>query len=989
MALTATLGLAGCQTTSGTNPPSKPAPSASRVLPKAGELPTPPGVDRRQLVPREEAALQRATESFEQIAQSLESTPLRQMLAQIRPAVEAQPQQDVPLQAQLAYVQGKTALMQGQVQQGITLLRQAMGMAPQDPGIARLLAWAWLSVGNRNAAAACLEQAVRNDPDDIDSLFKLGRLHLDRGQWREALTYFLHAQGIVGALEQPSPALERISQYYIGGALEAGGHDQAAMEKYLAALAGPLPDNDLHGPTHHLMMLMRQSGIIWQAIGDMHLRLDQPGQALEAYQQAVSRGVPQLGSWVARYAYTQLLLGHPEQATDRMLEFLRSGKPDEAAMALVRYVIDHGGDAGKLAQTLKGIYDTQPSVPLALTLGCLLPHEESQAFLKGHLKTSPADRPVFEQLIRQELAWQSPDPKAGDGVTRAMRLTAELIQLTPTAAEEYTAMLLTAARGDKPLAQAYEKMPAARQTSPALRYIVAAEQLASGHSEQAITGLQRIVRDDPSFIPASIQLAGQYIASRQWAHADALLTDIPAAWAAQADRLRILLLAEQGRYDQALEKVDQLIAQDPTNLSWPMFKASIQMDMRADEQAERTLLTLLEANPRHEPVYAALLRLYDQGRLPDISQRYQKLMSRLFEALPQSRLARFQYAVLQRSRQENAQAERVLRELLAENPRDFEVLGQLLSLLRDTNRAPQADAMVESLVERWPEDPQVLGFAADYFGVYKNLNRAFELRHRQLLTVGDPQQRATSLAQLYLQAGRLDEALAQARIAWDGQPKAPVQATMLLATILHRMERSQESLEVIDQSVKRFPAHEVDLLFERAMLIQRMGQEEQSLQALLSLLKRYPDHALANNALGYAWADKGIHLEEARRMIQVAVDAEPDNASYLDSLGWVYYKLGQYEQAVRWLKLAVDRQGGQNPLILDHLGDACYQAGESTQAIAYWRQAQKLLETRDYSHDPEVARLPEHLRVKLAAAAANQIVPVADSLKPATTSPAP
>ena len=78
-----------------------------------------------------------------------------------------------------------------------------------------------------------------------------------------------------------------------------------------------------------------------------------------------------------------------------------------------------------------------------------------------------------------------------------------------------------------------------------------------------------------------------------------------------------------------------------------------------------------------------------------------------------------------------------------------------------------------------------------------------------------------------------------------------------------------------------------------------------------------PKHAEAYNYVGYMYAEKGIRLDEAQRLIQKALELEPENGYYIDSLGWAYYQQGRYTDAVRELRRAVElttRQGRRGHL---------------------------------------------------------------------------
>ncbi|MBL1219083.1 MAG: hypothetical protein D8M59_16510 [Planctomycetes bacterium] len=110
-----------------------------------------------------------------------------------------------------------------------------------------------------------------------------------------------------------------------------------------------------------------------------------------------------------------------------------------------------------------------------------------------------------------------------------------------------------------------------------------------------------------------------------------------------------------------------------------------------------------------------------------------------------------------------------------------------------------------------------------------------------------------------------------------------------------------------------------------------------------------PDHPGANNDLGYAWADRGVQLEQAEHMILTAYNTAPDNVAYIDSLGWLRYKQGRLTDAgaddaqlgaVTLLTRATEnRDGRDDPVIVDHLGDALWRAGQKEDAIKRWLES--------------------------------------------------
>ena len=120
--------------------------------------------------------------------------------------------------------------------------------------------------------------------------------------------------------------------------------------------------------------------------------------------------------------------------------------------------------------------------------------------------------------------------------------------------------------------------------------------------------------------------------------------------------------------------------------------------------------------------------------------------------------------------------------------------------------------------------------------------------------------------------------------------------------------------------------------------LDRWDEAEADFKTSVSINGDQPD---VLNYLGYSWVDRGIHLEEAFKLIQHAVKLSPGQGHIVDSLGWAYYRLGQYDLAVKHLERAVTLAAG-DPTINDHLGDAYWRSGRHLEAGFQWRHALEL-----------------------------------------------
>jgi tetratricopeptide (TPR) repeat protein len=188
----------------------------------------------------------------------------------------------------------------------------------------------------------------------------------------------------------------------------------------------------------------------------------------------------------------------------------------------------------------------------------------------------------------------------------------------------------------------------------------------------------------------------------------------------------------------------------------------------------------------------------------------------------------------------------------------------------------------------------------------------------------------------------------------------------LKAQVLREAGKLEESakvyLDVIDRAAKddRVPKEEKqDYIDEYRYILSGvysdLNQVDKAAEQLKTLLAREPNNPTWNNDLGFIWADRGMNLAEAEKLIRKAIDedrklrrkANPplkpeedrDSSAYLDSLGWVLFKQGKAKEAKPYLLQAVKEKEGQHIEIYDHLADVHMALGEKAEAIAAWKKA--------------------------------------------------
>jgi tetratricopeptide (TPR) repeat protein len=184
-----------------------------------------------------------------------------------------------------------------------------------------------------------------------------------------------------------------------------------------------------------------------------------------------------------------------------------------------------------------------------------------------------------------------------------------------------------------------------------------------------------------------------------------------------------------------------------------------------------------------------------------------------------------------------------------------------------------------------------------------------------------------------------DEGLAMAKSLLDGAtPDQQRGVWVAIAQMDVRLKRWKDAEDALNQ-VEPLATKKEDrtyLFFLRGECAERQKHEDQAEGFFRQALNLDPENTMTLNYLGYMWADKGIKLPDALKMIRKAVDLEPMNGAYLDSLGWVYFKMGEYELAEDNLRQAVNRDQS-DPTVHMHLGDLYEKTGRIRLAAAQWQ----------------------------------------------------
>lgn len=193
---------------------------------------------------------------------------------------------------------------------------------------------------------------------------------------------------------------------------------------------------------------------------------------------------------------------------------------------------------------------------------------------------------------------------------------------------------------------------------------------------------------------------------------------------------------------------------------------------------------------------------------------------------------------------------------------------------------------------------------------------------------------------------KFDEALKIAEETIASQIDRAADFYTLAAQILAAQKKFGDAITLLDSGFEKYPDR-FDLLFLKAVNQERNKQFERCIDTLKALLAQDPEHAAAHNYLGYLYAERKEHLDEAEAHIKKALEIKPDDGYYLDSLGWVHYQQGEYQKALDVL-LKANQLIANEAVVLEHIADTYVALGQRAKAREFYEKAmQTKMEDQD------------------------------------------
>ena len=485
---------------------------------------------------------------------------------------------------------------------------------------------------------------------------------------------------------------------------------------------------------------------------------------------------------------------------------------------------------------------------------------------------------------------------------------------------------------------AHRNLEAASRHDPSsafLRARLAKSWLALGEAEKALAAAEAAVRLDGKNRDGHRLLAGLYGAAGKVSQAIPQYRKLLELYPDDAQTLLYLgaLQLGQGELGQAREHLERYVRRNPGSPLGHYYLGRVLAEAGELAGAEKSYAAALKLHPSSAPVLTelALVREF-RGRRSAALETYERLLKidpRNAWAVRRARSGRRDLS------EARAEFDR-LRSVEATPGAVRMKVGLVHYELGSLEKAVTEFSL--ALMER-PDDHRARFFLGLTYGRLEDGERAVAHFSRIPPESEFFVDSRVQLASVHEREGRFADAVAAIRAALDRDDQRRKELFRFLAEVYREAGDFPNAIEAMLKVVELDPESD-RVHFALGALYDQSQDKDKTIEYMKKAIELNPDNAAALNYLGYTYADLGVELDRAERLIIRALEIVPNDGFYIDSLGWVYYRQGDYPKAIEQLEKAVHLVV-DDPVIIEHLGDAYVKVGQADKALQSYRDALK------------------------------------------------
>jgi putative PEP-CTERM system TPR-repeat lipoprotein len=496
---------------------------------------------------------------------------------------------------------------------------------------------------------------------------------------------------------------------------------------------------------------------------------------------------------------------------------------------------------------------------------------------------------------------------------------------------------------------ALEIASAGAKTNSLLEKQLALSELQVGDINRAIEGLQDLIQRDPENHDIAIPLVVALVNAGKWDEALHVIDRL--AKAPQMDPipafLRGQVLVARGDLAGASTAFGQALATDAKFIPALYYRSNLQIDRGNPEEANRDLQQILVLDPGNMPAYLKLAQL---AAFREQEPQVIALLEKAIRVAPKDPAPRLALANFQISRAKYPEAQATVSGLLQvapNNPEGLALKGQL-----EFSRGATAEAIntFRALAAANPQSSRVYITLAKAFSVAKDQLAAEDAAKRAIELDPDSQLTHSTLIEIQISGGKVENALASAR-AYASATPGPT-SDLVLADTLLRAKRVNEAQAVLEKSFGSRPDYRV--ASRLSQIAMNSGDSKRAVSILANWLTKNPSDYSIRSQYASALLTAGDQAG-ARREFEVLLKQKPEDPIVLNNLGWILQK-DDPARALSLVSLAM-KIAPRSADIVDTLGWLKLQRRDNQGALPLLQRAHDL--------DPNGAAIAYHLALAL------------------------
>lgn len=462
------------------------------------------------------------------------------------------------------------------------------------------------------------------------------------------------------------------------------------------------------------------------------------------------------------------------------------------------------------------------------------------------------------------------------------------------------------------------------------------------------------------------------------------------------------LYLREGLLEKALDEINIAIKEAPSKLDNYYIKAGLCEALSQSDEAKKAYKFILKNDPKQKNAYLLLADIYrEEGDV----KKAQELLEEMIEKFPNDVISYQYLARIYEKQKDIEKAQEILKQAY-ELDKDNDILAmEFCRVLVLQGKLEEAKQVAMLVIEKNPNhllarrilaelslQDNNLDEALSHFNALKDSKEATaEVRYKialiymqknmpelaakelNLLLASNPEHVGAryALGTVYAAQKKYEEAANELnKVKFDDDRKNYLDAKLLLAYVLRKLDKDDDAKEVLEETYKNVPYDkkvasmlvmiyrklekkkdaeklilnflekkpgDLDMLFQYAVFQYESGKKDVALEKMDYILTKNPDYAEALNYLAYSWAEDNVNLEKANEYINRALKKDPKNPYYLDTLGWIKFKQKEYKDALDLLLQALNL-ADDDVVIFEHIADV-YSAQEDFElAKKYYKQ---------------------------------------------------